>query len=215
MFNRLMVLVVGLSWLLAAGVARAGFDEDLLQLQRNWAVAKYQLAGAEQKTQFSHLVDQAEALAAANAQRAEGWLWAGTIKSSLAKATGGLAALPLVKSAKTDLEKAIAIDGKVLGGSAYTILGALYNNVPGWPVAFGDKKKAQELLQQGLAISPDDIDANFFYAEYLYDRGDYNAAQQHAERALQAPARPRLPLADQGRHAELRALLEKIAAKTP
>ena len=48
----------------------------------------------------------------------------------------------------------------MLDGSAYNSLGVLYYKVPGWPVGFGDKAKARELLQKALAINPKGIDAN-------------------------------------------------------
>ena len=73
----------------------------------------------------------------------------------------------LVKRAKAIYESAIQLDGKALDGSAYNSLGVLYYKVPGWPVGFGDKKRAKELLEQALALNPKGIDPNFFYGEYL------------------------------------------------
>ena len=36
------------------------------------------------------------------------------------------------------LEQALAIDATALEGSAFTTLGSLYYQVPGWPIGFGD-----------------------------------------------------------------------------
>ena len=33
-------------------------------------------------------------------------------------------------------------------------LGVLYYKVPGWPIGFGDKDKARDLLQKALAVNP-------------------------------------------------------------
>jgi cytochrome c-type biogenesis protein CcmH/NrfG len=62
--------------------------------------------------------------------------------------------------------------------------------VPGWPIGFGDKARAEELLPQGAGDQPDGIDPNFFYGEYLADRGRYGEAMSYLEKALKAPARP-------------------------
>ena len=48
-----------------------------------------------------------------------------------------------------------------MDGAAYTSLGALYYQVPGWPLGFGDDAAARTMLRKGLAIDPDGIDANY------------------------------------------------------
>ena len=100
-----------------------------------------------------------------------------------------------------------------LDGSAYNSLGVLYYKVPGWPIGFGDKKKAGELLQKALAINPRGIDPNFFYGEYLVETKRPEEAVAYLERALQAPARPGRQIADAGRREEARTLLDRIKAK--
>ena len=117
-----------------------------------------------------------------------------------------------MKQAKALYEQAIQIDGNALDGSAYNSLGVLYYKVPGWPVGFGDKAKARELLAKALAINPKGIDANYFYGEYLLETRQPDEAMAYLERALQAPARPGRTLADAGRRDEAKALLDKARA---
>jgi hypothetical protein len=69
-------------------------------------------------------------------------IWEGIINSSWAGAIGGLGALGKVKAAKASLEQAMKLDPNALQGSAYTSLGTLYDQVPGWPIGFGDADKA-------------------------------------------------------------------------
>ena len=121
-----------------------------------------------------------------------------------------LGALGLVKQAKVIYERAIGIDGGALEGSAYNSLGVLYYKVPGWPVGFGDKAKAKELLLKALALNPKGIDPNFFYGEYLVETGHADEAVVYLERALQAPPRAGRQIADTGRREEVRALLAKL-----
>jgi predicted Zn-dependent peptidase len=102
---------------------------------------------------------------------------------------------------------------QALSGSAYTSLGSLYYQVPGWPLGFGDDAKARELLDTALALNPDGIDPNYFLGDYLYRQRDYDGARKALEHALKAPARPDRPLADEGRRAEIKDLLAKLPAR--
>ena len=133
--------------------------------------------------------------------------------SSWAGEKGGLGALGLVKQAKGLYEDAIRIDGTALDGSAFNSLGVLYYKVPGWPIGFGDKAKAKELLEKALSINPKGIDPNFFYAEYLVETKQSEQATAYLERALNAPSRPGRQIADAGRRDEARSLLSKIQGK--
>ena len=73
----------------------------------------------------------------------------------------GLGAFNYAKASKKDLEKALSIDPDALSGSAYTSLGTLYFNVPGWPIGFGDDEKAEQLLKSPDG-KPIGIDSNYF-----------------------------------------------------
>lgn len=105
------------------------------------------------------------------------------------------------------------INENALQGSAMTSLGVLYHKVPGWPIAFGSDKKAEMLLKHALSLNPDGIDPNYFYAEFLFDEGEYQQALEYANRAESAPARSDRPLADEGRHKEIAHLKQQIVAK--
>ena len=166
--------------------ARAAFDDELLALQQRWAAARYQASGDEQKNQLKKLADDADNFTKKYADKADGYLWAAVVRGSLAEAINGMSALGIVKEAKEKLEKSIAIDPKAEDGYAYGVLGLMYSKVPGWPVAFGDNKKAKEMLQKGLEVSPNGMNTNYFYADYLFNEGEYKKAQPYAEKAAQA-----------------------------
>lgn len=195
------------------GAAFAGPAEDTARLQQEWAQIKYGTPAAAQEQQFARLRDQAEQIAARNPGNAALLVWYAIVESTYAGAKGGIGALKYVKNARKSLEQALAIDPNVLEGSAYTSLGSLYYQVPGWPIGFGDDKKAQEFLKKGLAVNPDGIDPNYFYGDYFFRKGDYDSAERYLRKALQAAPRPGRKLADEGRRGEIAALLEQIAAK--
>jgi len=202
-----------LCFLLCLAPARAGVVEDsVADIQQEWAQIHYRRPSAERPALYEALATRAHQLAVANPDRSEPRVWEGIVLSSLAGEKGGLGGLGLAKRAKALYEDAIRIDGSVLDGSAYNSLGVLYYKVPGWPVGFGDKAKAQELLKKALAINPSGIDANFFYAEYLVETGSPTDAVPYLERALAAPPRPGRQLADEGRRGEARQLLERARA---
>lgn len=196
---------VSLSW--------AAAPEELARYQAQWAEIKYQLDEERQEAAYAKLADNIRALAVAYPDSAEVFIWKGIVISTYAGAKGGLGALELVDESRQALEQAIKIDGDALQGSAYTSLGVLYYQVPGWPLSFGDDDEADKLLKKALALNPKGIDPNYFYADFRYAQGDYQQAQQYANKALSAPARADRPLADAGRKEEVGLLLRKIEAE--
>ncbi len=191
----------------------APVDDAVADLQRDWEVIRYQTPASEREKRFEALAAKAHQVSEAYPGRSEPLVWEGIIVSSYAGEKGGLGALGLVKQAKALYEAAIQIDGKALEGSAYNSLGVLYYKVPGWPMGFGDKGKANELLQKALSLNPKGIDPNYFYGEYLAETRQADKAVVYLERALQAPPRPGRQVADTGRREEARQLLDKIKEK--
>ncbi len=214
-----MNYLLRLALLLAVSGAAYGFamesgtdsaPEGVRHLQQQWAIDNYRLAGDAQNDSFKALIDEADALVAQFPEDASLYVWRGIIKSSYAGISGGLGALKYAKSAKADFERGIALDGAVLQGSAYTSLGTLYSKVPGWPLGFGDSKKAGEMLRKGLELNPAGIDANYFYGQFLSDEGDYAAAEKYYNHALEAPPREGRELADAERRREVEEALAEI-----
>jgi tetratricopeptide (TPR) repeat protein len=183
---------------------------ELASYKSKWAEIKYQLDENSQEKAYAALAEKIRGLAVSYPDSAEVFAWKGIIVSTYAGAKGGLGALDLVDESRDALERSLTLDPNALEGSAYTSLGVLYYQVPGWPLSFGDDEEAEKLLKKGLTINPNGIDPNYFYAEFLYTQGEYKKAKIYAEKALSAPARVDRPIADAGRKAEIEALLNKI-----
>lgn len=186
-------------------------NQSLLNIQHQWAACQYEIVNTESKENcFQHLIEDNEQALSVNPKNNELKVWLAINKSSLAGAKGGLGALSLVKQAKLLFEEVIADEPTTLNGSAYTSLGSLYYQVPGWPIGFGSDDKAEIMLQKALAVNPDGIDSNYFYADFLREDGRKTEAIKYFKKAQQAIPRPNRPLADKGRQQEIQGKLEEL-----
>jgi tetratricopeptide (TPR) repeat protein len=198
-------------FMILAGPLLAATPEELIRpIQDQWAEIKYRQPAKQQADLYHDLARQARKLSEAHPNLAEALIWEGIVVSSEAGARGGLGALSLAKEARNLLEESLKLDEKALNGSAYTSLATLFARVPGWPIGFGDKKRAESHFRKALALNPSGIDPNFLYAEYLVDRDRFGEARALLETALKAPPRAGRELADKGRRQEIQALLQRI-----
>ena len=193
-------------------VPRTPVKEQIDYLGKTWAKIKYQIPGKDEKLDAIHkLEEHAAQVTAAYPDHAEPKIWEGVILSTDAGIVKGLSALGKVKKARMLFEEAIKEDPNAVDGGAYTSLGSLYYQVPGWPIGFGDDKQAEKYLKLGLQVSPDGIDSNFFYGDFLLQDDRYSEAKTYFERALKAPDRPGRALADAGRRQEIKAKLTEMS----
>ncbi len=207
--------VAALASLGLGSLAHAGpFEDELAAIQHDWAAANYAVQDRSAKVAaFEKLVARTTAFAEANPDRAEPLVWEGIVYSTFAGAKGGLGAMGLAKKARAALEAAEKKNPAVLDGSVYASLGTLYAKVPGWPIGFGDKERAEEYLKKALEVSPEGIDSNYFYGEFLFEHGDRDRAVTYLERGLQAAPRPGREDADAGRRTDIETLLAKAKEK--
>ena len=202
--------IVGLSLTGLVFNASAQMPIEVQEIQTQWAQVNYQLERGERREAMSELVERCHVL---SPTEFEGLIWCAIVNSSYAGLASPLSAMKYAKAAKAGLEKAIELDGDALAGSAYTSLGTLYFKVPGWPLGFGDKEEAEELLKRGLSINKAGIDPNYFYADYLFEQGELTEAKKYLEIAAVATSRPGREVADAGRKADIENLMDEIERK--
>jgi tetratricopeptide (TPR) repeat protein len=207
--SRIAPFVLACPLLMPVAAAAGAVEDAIGTLQHEWETIKYKVPPADQERRLEALAGQARQVSGTYPDRPEPLVWEGIVVSTLAGVKGGLGALGLAKQAKALYESAIRIDATALEGSALNSLGVLYYKVPGWPLGFGDKAKANELLQKALAINPNGIDPNYFYGEYLVETGRAGEAVPYLERALAAAPRPGRDIADAGRRQEAKLLLDR------
>lgn len=187
-----------------AGLSSTAEMPEVREIQSEWA-RLYYLDEFQNNNyrELQALAKRANRVSHDHPQSAEALVWDAIVLSTLAEKKGGIGALSLVKEARLKLEQAEALDPDVLGGSVYASLGSLYSKVPGWPIGFGNDKTAERYFRKALAINPDGLDINYFFAEYLVDQGEDELALEHLERALRAAPMTDRPLADRGRRQQV------------
>lgn len=188
-------------------------EAELAALQHDWAKANYNTPKDNQEAAFKTLTEQAHQFSEKHQNAPEALIWEAISNAGYAKAKGGIGALKYAEKARDLLLAAEKANPDALQGSAYTSLGSLYYKVPGWPIGFGDKKKAKAYLEKALKINPTGIDPNFFYADFLSTQGESAKAIEFYKKALEAPARPGREDADAGRRAEVEEGLKAAQAK--
>nr|WP_306463630.1 hypothetical protein [Stenotrophomonas maltophilia] len=206
-----MFYLILIAAVVLVGVAVAAEPSaTVAQVRDRWAQINYQTPKAQREAAFAALSKQAAQARQAAPRDAGALIWEGIVLSSLAGEKGGMGALSLVKQARADFEAALKLDPQALDGAAYTSLGALYYQVPGWPLGFGDDDQARRMLKKGLDIDPDGIDANYFYGDFLRDQKEWAPAQAALQKAVAAPARPGREVADAGRRHEAEVKLKDV-----
>jgi tetratricopeptide (TPR) repeat protein len=189
-------------------------DAEVHRLQSTWEAIKFGVPeGDEQTKQMNALGDDADAVAAKFPDRPEVLIWDGIITSERASLASAFSALGLAKRARDILQNAYEMAPAKLDAGATTSLGVLYYRVPGFPIGFGDKVKARQLLEQATKLAPTGLDAWYFYGDFLYEQKEYSKAAEVFHHALSIPPHSDRPVWDKNRRLVIEERLASIAAK--
>jgi tetratricopeptide (TPR) repeat protein len=192
-------------------IAAPSMTEDVKAVNDAWAHVAYEMNGSSHQTVALDQLDRrASQVVARYPGQAEPLLWEGIVVSEEANRANFFHQLGLAYRARDLIARAYAINPRAANGGAAMSLAVLYYKVPGSPIGFGDKDKARSLLREALALDPNGLDANYFWGDFLHDRGDDAGARAALEKALRAPHDPTRPVWDAGRRREVQALLTKI-----
>ena len=217
--NAIIAAVLGLLMLTAgSSVTRASndpvMDKEILRIAEEWAKIKYlSKDDSERQTKMDALGDQADALVKRYPGRVEALIWDGIITSERASLTWGISALSYATRARDILLQAEQMDPKALDAGAPTSLGVLYYRVPGFPMGWGDNSKARQYLEQAVSNAPNGRDAHYFYADFLFEQGEYAKAEQVLKVALALPHHPERPVWDLYFPKVMEGLLQKVHDK--
>lgn len=208
-------IAAALAAFLAADSATASdnpvMDADILNVALQWEHIKFAVSdSAEQLKEIDALALGAHRLVEKYPDRVEPVIWQGIVTSEEAGMASTLKALHYAKAARDILEQAYRKSPTALDAGAPTSLGVLYYRVPGFPIGFGDRKKARTLLQQAVAAAPNGLDANYFYGDFLMSQHEYAAAKTVLQHALSISPHPDRPLWDKNRRIVITQMLAKI-----
>ncbi len=189
----------------------------LTEVAKDWDRAAFSVKDeAKQSSALQDIKSQLSAALKTEPNNAAFRAWRGIVLATEANSMDGLAALKKADEARKELESAIALNPDPSGdGFAVAILGALYDAAPGFPIGFGDKKKALRHLKRALELNPSSIDAGYFLSSYYAEKRDFDAARKYIALAKAAPPRPGREIGDAGRLQDIQDLQSEIAAKRP
>lgn len=187
-------------------------DSDINALAEHWATAKY-ISKSDMAQQMVGVQREAAGLVQKYPGAVEPQIWLGIVTSERASLTWGLDALNLASEARDILIRAERTDPRALDAGAPTSLGVLYYRVPGFPLGWGDTEKARALLKEAIDNAPNGRDAHYFYADFLYEQGEYQEAEKVIRAGLKLPAHPERPVWDQYFPSVMHNLLNKIHDK--
>lgn len=195
-----------------ANAARARDEAaDTNALARRWDHINFEVHDNQvAQTEAGELEQQAEALAESDPHNPEPLIWEALAVLAKADARHNFSSLSLADRARHLLEKASAMGASGEDGAfADAVLGTLYDEMPGFPLGFGDRRKAGVWFSKAVSVAPDDIDVNVLYGTYLLHQRDYAGAAAAAKRALAAKPQPDREMRDRYRRQEAQALLAK------
>jgi tetratricopeptide (TPR) repeat protein len=187
------------------------FDQEMTAIIRDYDAASYDTTGSEARAKaFERVVNRAANLAKQYPGRAEPIVWQGQSKAAQSAEERSLGK---AKDARKILEAAVAITPNAYAIEAYSTLGSMYANIPGFPISFGDKKKARECYQKALAINPSSIGANLGFANLLFKQDEYADVIKYATASLNGTPRPGREKADKAARTNAENLIAKAKTK--
>ena len=186
------------------------WSSDLEQTIADWEVANFTLEDKAQKVAFDALLERAHGLRSNPLATAKDFLWAGIIESSYAGEIGGLSALGHAKQAKKDFESALRGGDPEVSAAALASLGTLHSKVPGWPIGFGNDKKAKKFFEDAEQSGASSLDFYMMYAEYALSKGMKEKALSLLQASEQVMPRPDRQITDAARIAERVAYYERL-----
>lgn len=209
-FSRLLIAAALGSTLALGPLNASAFEGEVFSLKNRWEHTVTEMPANQREETLKALASEAEQLAGQHPNEADVLIWQGIVLASYARERGGLGALGTAGDARDVLERAIEIDPAGGNGSAYVTLGALYDRAPGRPLGFGNSDTAERMFQRALELRPDGIDVNYYYAAFLKEEGNTQAAREHAQRAVNGTARDNRQMSDEALRRDAQALLGQL-----
>ncbi len=188
-----LLFLIGLCFAQVPVASAASLPESIQEIDRRWDEIAYHWPKSQQAEGLGALLADIKRLKSRYPRRAEPLIWQAITLVTLASLDPGLSSLDRAAQARDLLLRAVAIDPGAMRGSAYLALACLYYKVPGWPLSFGDIKKAERYFQKALALNPGGIENHYYYGHFLGKIGRVQEALAHFQQAVRLPPDPAQP----------------------
>ncbi len=163
------------------------------QIEQQWDEIYYHWPEEQRKEGLTQLLAHIKSLKKQQPNQAELLIWEAIVLVTRTGVAPDLSALSNLEEARNLLQQAIKINPSALDGAAYLALGCLYYQAPGWPISFGDNKKAEQYLRKALALNPEGIEANYYFADFLRQTGYFQEALKYFQKTAVLPDNPNQP----------------------
>ncbi len=197
-------IIIYVALALASAPQTFADDAAVSAIENRWAEIRYEIKDSRQQlAALKDLRNQTQALVAQHPAAADVLAWYALVLLLEADLHHSVAGLGLAKEARDLLESAAKTDTGAATSMIHTALGALYNEIPAWPIGFHDDDKARMHFAKALEADSESMDSNYFYGDYLAQHQKYREALPYLEKALKAPVRADHERYDLGRRAEV------------
>jgi len=142
----------------------------------------------------------------ADPQNIEATFWLSVCYGLYGQERGIMTSLFLISPIEKLMKKSLEIDEGFFFGGPHRAMGRFYHQVPPWPIASGDNRKALAHLQKSLEFGPEFYLNHIYIAEIYLSLGDKKKAREHIDWILNAPLTPKHEKED-GRYKEAAKLL--------
>ncbi len=145
-------------------------------------------ASAEEQKRISELGYQwAKLLYAREPQRIDAGYFMALNLFMYASSRGILDTLFALRDVRKYADETYAKDKAYFHHSAGILLGALYHDAPGFPIAFGDAAKGITYLEEAIRTEPKQTTAIMLYAGILAEKGDRQGTEAALRKILAIP----------------------------
>ena len=192
-----------LAWAIMAGAGSgpvSAREDGLVAIAQEWDQAQYATASDHSAMiALRRLGAHVDALAVGHSGDVNLLAWRAIALAAEADVTDGPQALFVAGRARRLLEAAVAQHpDREIRGMLEATLGALYFEVPGFPLGFGDRVAAEAHFRASLAADPANPESLFYYGDFLLAQHRDREAVASFRQALSALPRLGRAVGDAG-----------------
>ncbi len=167
--------------------------EAARQIGQRWDAITYHWPRTQREQGLTELLSDIHRLEQRYPRQPKLLIWEAIALVTRAGISPNIGTLGDLDKAKNLLLKSLETDPTALDGAAYLTLACLYFKAPGWPLSFGDDKKAEAYFKKALTLNPDGIESNYYYGHFLSKTDRTQEAMARFQKTATLPSNPSQP----------------------